>query len=434
MIPSPFRLPHLLCLGLASLLALPAHAAQQEFAAWMDGVRQEALARGVSQATLDKALRITRPIDKVLELDRRQPEFVDTFWNYIDRRINAERIKAGRDQLDKYKRLFGGIHNRHDVPPRFLVAFWALESNFGRQTGGFSVIDALATLAYDARRAEFFRGELLAALDILQAGHIDADHMAGSWAGAMGQMQFMPSTFKAYAVDGDDDGRIDIWRSLPDAFASAANYLHELGWRDDEIWGREVRLPKDFDLSLADLDTKKTVKTWTALGVTQANGAPLPDSYSKGAIILPQGHDGPAFLVYRNFEVVMTWNRSVNYALSVVLLADRLRGMPGILLGRAVDNRRITREDALERQTRRTGLGHDPGKANGVLGVRGRAAIRDYQSAYRLPADGYPSLGLLDHLRATENAKVANPEGGKPSPGTDASDRRQVTLEARSHG
>lgn len=432
MILRPRRLPYALCAFLFCILGASAHAEKESFADWLDGVRHEALARGVSRATLDNALQSIRPIDKVLELDQRQPEFVDTFWNYLDRRISAERVKKGRELLDKHKRMLAGVGNNHPVPPRFLVAFWAMETNFGQHTGGFPVIAALATLAYDTRRAEFFRGELLAALEILDAGHIDVAGMTGSWAGAMGQMQFMPTTFKHYAVDGDNDGRADIWRSLPDAFASASNYLQRLGWRDDEIWGREVKLPGDFDWSLAGLETKKNVKAWSAMGVTKADGEALPLSPSKGAILLPQGHAGPAFLVYRNFEVIMTWNRSVNYALSVALLADRLRGMPGLRYGRQADNRRMTKDEAIELQTRLSKLGYDAGKPDGIIGARSRVAVRQYQEAVRLPADGHASVPLLEYIRTQDNTPMAAP-AAKPPAGSDASDTRQVTLHDHRH-
>lgn len=413
---------------------MPAQAQDSDFVAWLDSVKQEALARGISQTTLERALNQTRPIDKVLDLDQRQPEFIDTFWNYIDRRITPERIQKGRDHLDKHQPLLASIENRHKVPPRFLVAFWAMETNFGQYTGGFPVIDALATLAYDARRAEFFRGELLAALEILDAGHIDVAGMSGSWAGAMGQMQFMPTTFQNYALDADGDGRADLWNSLPDAFASAANYLDRIGWQADEIWGREVKLPRTFDWRLAGLDTKKTVKSWAALGVTLADGEALPASYSQGSVLLPQGHEGPAFLVYRNFEVIMTWNRSINYALSVALLADRLRGMPGILLGRQADNRRMSRDEAMELQTRLVRNGYDIGKVDGIIGARTRTALRQFQEAARLPADGYASLTLLEYLRAQDNAPLASPEPSPPPSGSDASQARQVTLTPARHG
>jgi membrane-bound lytic murein transglycosylase B len=415
---------HALCLLLFCVLAAPARAEQAEaFGVWLDGIRQEALSRGIAQSTLDKALDMTKPIDRVLELDQRQPEFVDTFWNYIGQRINVERVRKGRDLLNKHQDLLIDIENRHKVPPRFLVAFWALETNFGQNTGGFPVIAALATLAYDTRRADFFRNELMAALEILDAGHIDAAEMKGSWAGAMGQMQFMPSTFRQYAVDADKDGRADLWHSLPDALASAANYLNLIGWQEDEIWGREVKLPKGFDWRLAGLETKKTVKTWAALGVEQADGDPLPLSYSQGSVLLPQGHEGPAFLVYRNFEVIMAWNRSINYALSVALLADRLRGMPGIRYGREADNRRMSRDEAIEMQFRLSRLGFDTGKADGVIGARSRMAVRLFQEASKLPADGYASLTLLERLRQQNMPPAAAPEmstAPAPSAGSEA--------------
>jgi membrane-bound lytic murein transglycosylase B len=256
--------------------------------------------------------------------------------------------------------------------------------------------------------------------------------MKGSWAGAMGQMQFMPSTFKQYALDADEDGRIDLWQSLPDIFASAAHYLEQVGWQEDEIWGREVKLPESFDWRLAGLDTKKSVKAWAGLGVTQPDDEELPPSYSQGSIILPQGHTGPAFLVYRNFEVIMNWNRSINYALSVALLADRLRGMPGTRLGRGADNRRMSRDEAIELQTRLGKLGYDPGKADGIIGARSRAVVRQYQEAARLPADGYASMTLLEHLRAQDTPALAAPAPDTtPAPGSDA---RQVNLPADRHG
>ncbi len=383
-----------------------------DFSAWLDDVRQEALAKGISLATLDTALTLQAPIERVVELDRRQPEFHDTFWNYIDRRVNESRIQRGRALLDEHQGLLAQVEARYRVPARFLVAFWGLETNFGQYTGGFSVIDALASLAYDGRRSEFFRRELFNALVILDQGHITPEAMQGSWAGAMGQMQFMPTTFMHYAVDGDGDGKGDIWRSLPDAFSSAANYLSRIGWRSDELWGREVRLPRNFDWSQASLDNRKTVKAWTALGVRQADGEPLPDSDSRGAILLPQGHNGPAFMVYRNFDVIMNWNRSINYALSVAYLADRLRGEPEWRTGRDADNRRMTRDQVLTLQKRLLALGFDPGGIDGILGGRTRAAIRDYQISKGLPADGFASVQLLERLSSEDigQASLGSPQ------------------------
>ncbi len=223
------------------------------FEAWLDGLRAEARGRGISQATLDAALTGLQPVSRVVELDRKQAEFTQTFWAYLERRVDEHRITRGRELLARHGDLLARVQGAYGVQPRFLVAFWGLESNFGDYTGNHSVIGALATLAYDPRRADFFREELLNALLILEQGHIAPQAMTGSWAGAMGHVQFMPSTFLHYAVDFDGDGRHDIWSTLLDVFGSAANYLKNLGWDDKKTWGREVRLPADFDWGLADL-------------------------------------------------------------------------------------------------------------------------------------------------------------------------------------
>lgn len=373
-----------------------------DFQAWLEGVRQEARGRGVDQAVLEAALGHVEPIAKVLELDQRQPEFTDTFLNYLDRRVTDERVTQGRKLMRQHDKLLKRVSRQYGIPANVLVAFWGLETHYGKFLGPHPVPAALATLAYDNRRASFFRTQLLDALDILQAGHIAPEAMKGSWAGAMGHVQFMPSTYRAYAMDGDGDGRKDIWNSLPDAFSSAANYLNELGWRGGEKWGREVRLPKGFDWSLAGPEEKKTVAAWRELGVTQADGRPLPRLANiSGAILLPQGHAGPAFLVYRNFDAILTWNRSINYALTVGLLADRLIGQPPLRNGRDADNRPIPREEAQAMQAALIQLGLDPGKPDGVLGSRTKSAIRGYQRQAGLPVDGYPSLDLLEHLRQT---------------------------------
>ena len=232
--------------------------AGQDFAQWLADMRLEARGQGISQATLDRALGTVKPIDRVIELDRRQPEFTQTFWSYLNRAVSETRVETGRRLLAEHAVLLQDVERRYGVQPRFLVAIWGLESDYGNVTGGFPVIGALVTLAYDERRSDFFRAELLQSLRIIDQGHITAARMTGSWAGAMGQVQFMPSTFTSYAVDGDGDGRRDIWHSLPDAFASAANFLRALRWQGDKTWGREVRLPGDFDWELNGLDQSKT--------------------------------------------------------------------------------------------------------------------------------------------------------------------------------
>jgi len=385
---------------LAALAARAEAPLEPGFIAWLEGVQDEALRRGISPRTWQAVQPGLRPIERVLELDQKQPEFVDTFWNYLDARVNPRRIADGEKLLAKHRGLLQKIEAEYGVPAPVLVAFWGLETHYGKFTGRFPVTAALATLAYDARRTRFFRNELLDALAILEAGHIPPQHMLGSWAGAMGQIQFMPSTFLRHAVDGDGDGRKDIWGSLDDAFASAANYLRANGWQPGLAWGQAVRLPDDFPWHLARLDVKKTWPEWASLGVQPMEGAPLPEGGQPASILLPQGHAGPAFLVYANFEVMLSWNRSVNYVLAVGHLADRLSGGPELTHGRAADNRRLSREQAIELQQRLLELGLNVGATDGVLGTRTRDAIRAYQRSASLPADGYPSLPLLERLRA----------------------------------
>jgi len=382
---------------------------------WLEGVRQEARARGVGQAVLDAALGKVEPIPRVLELDQRQPEFTDTFLNYLDRRVTEEQVAEGRKLMRKHARLLRRVSRQYGIPAHVLVAFWGLETRYGKSLGAYPVPAALATLAHDSRRAAFFHGQLLDALDILQAGNVAPEAMVGSWAGAMGHVQFMPSTYRRYATDGDGDGRKDIWHSLPDALASAANYLNELGWRGGEIWGREVRLPREFDWSLASPDERKTVEAWQKLGITQADGKPLPKlPHITGAILLPQGHAGPAFLVYRNFDAILTWNRAVNYALAVGLLADWLVGLPPLRNGRDADNRPIPKQEAQALQEELIRLGFYAGQVDGVLGSGTRVAIRGYQRQAGLPADGNPSMSLLEHMRQT----LAASDAGKPPAAT----------------
>jgi membrane-bound lytic murein transglycosylase B len=373
---------------------------EQPFLQWLEALREEARAKGISDATLDAALRNIAPDMRVIELDRRQPEFIQTFWTYLRQRVNEERIKRGQALLSKHHDLLDKIHAEYGVPPRYLIAFWGLETNFGDYLGSFRVIDTLATLAYDQRRSHFFRVQLLYALRIIEEGHISPDAMTGSWAGAMGHMQFIPSTFIGHAVDYTGDGRKDVWGSLPDAFSSAASYLFNLGWRPGETWGREVRLPGDFDLTLATMDSKKTLAEWSALGVRRTDGFPLPEVDMEGSIALPQGHKGPAFMVYDNFRVIMRWNRSINYAISVGHLADRIAGLPQISNGQEAEHEPLSRGETEELQQLLNRLGFDAGSVDGLPGPRTHAAIRAFQKEHSLPPDGYPAPDLLKRMRA----------------------------------
>lgn len=399
---------------------------EPEFTAWLEGVRQEALARGISPATLDRVLTGLKPIPNVIELDQRQPEFVDAFLDYLDRRVTPARIDEGRRQLEQQRALLAEIQRRYGIPPHILVALWGLETNYGGHLGDYPVPATLATLAFEPRRSQFFREQLFDALAILEAGHITPEAMMGSWAGAMGHLQFMPSTFIGYAVDADGDGRKDLWRSLPDAFASAANYLRRLGWRSDQIWGLEVRLPEGFDWELARLDLTKPVDAWSAMGVRQADGSPLPRSELAGTIVVPQCHKGPVFLVYPNFNLIMNWNRSLSYALAVGHLADRLRGLPELRLGQAARHERLTRQQVIDLQRQLEALGFEPGKADGIIGARTRTALKAFQRSVGLPQDGYPSPEVMARVRAVAASRglvmtdagtdVVNTSGPTPAP------------------
>lgn len=311
---------------MVGLMAAPPASASQDFAAWLDGVRAEALAAGISNATLDAALTGIEPIPRVIELDRRQPEFTLTLEQYLGRVVSTARIEKGRAKLAENKPLLEEVAARFGVQPRFVVALWGIETDFGRIDGGFPVVPALATLAFDGRRSAYFRKELMNALRILDQGHITPDRMKGSWAGAMGQSQFMPSSFLNFAVDYDGDGRRDLWTSRPDVFASASNYLARSGWQGDQTWGREVRLPAGFDGALEGPKTRKPLGEWQTLGVRRADGSDLPQRDLPASILRPAGADGPAYLIYDNFHVILKWNRSNFFALAVGRLADSLKG------------------------------------------------------------------------------------------------------------
>ncbi len=312
--------------GVAVLwLVLPGLAHQKDFAAWLETLRVEARQRGIHEKTLDAALTGLRPLPRVIELDRRQLEFTLTLSEYLQRVVPPARVQRGKRLFNTHRMLLTRIGTAYKVQPRFIVALWGLETDYGRMTGGFSVIGALVTLAYDGRRSTFFRRELLNALWILDEGHIHPQAMQGSWAGAMGQSQFMPSSFRQYAVDHDGDGRRDIWTTLPDVFASTANYLAQAGWRSDQTWGRRVQLPADFDPTLVGLKIRKPLPAWQAFGIRQPDGRDLPHRPLQASLLLPDGPKGAAFLVYHNFRSILKWNRSNFFALAVGKLADSLR-------------------------------------------------------------------------------------------------------------
>ena len=370
----------------------------QSFESWVEELRQEAVLLGLSEQTLLVLDELEAPLGRVLELDNSQPEFVQTFSRYLSLRVTPNQIRRGIDLMQEHRPLLDEVRQLYGVQPHYLVAFWAIESNYGRNTGGFSVLQALATLAFDPRRAEFFREQLLIALQIIDDGHIQAEDMSGSWAGAMGQLQFMPNIFSRYGVDGDGDGRVDIWNSLPDIFHSAANFLSQSGWRGDERWGREVILPSDFDFNLSGTRVSKSLDEWRELGVRQVDGNPIPVASMQGSVVLPSGANGPAFLAYNNFRTTMTYNPSTFYALTVGHLADRFTG-GGPVQRMAVDEQAMSVANVMELQELLNDLGFSSGEPDGRVGRQTRSAIRAYQSELNLPTDGHASNQLLENLR-----------------------------------
>ena len=306
---------------LFSSIAMPAGAADRDFTEWVQGVRRDALAQGIAAATLDRALSDLAPIPRVIELDHRQPETTLTFSEYIDHVVSPQRRQSARERLQENRPLLDEIGKRYGVAPRFIVALWGIETDFGRVTGTFPVIAALATLAYEGRRAAFFRNELLSALRIVDRHHIDPRRMTGSWAGAMGQSQFMPSSFLTYAVSYRGDAAPDIWNRRDDVFASIANYLTRVGWHG-EAWGEAVRLPQGLDPSAE--SRPRPIGEWAALGVRRVDGSPLATSAGNAGLVAPQGVEGPIFLTYDNYRALLKWNNSSYFAIAVGYLADSM--------------------------------------------------------------------------------------------------------------
>ena len=311
------------CLAALAGAIVAGSAAAADFDDFIAEVRRDALEQGVSRGTLDRALAGLQPIARILQLDKAQPERKVGFAEYLERTVNGYRIRRGRAKLSEHGPLLAAIGDAYGVEPRFIVSLWGMETDYGGYTGGFPVIGSLATLAFDGRRS-FFRRELIHALRIVEEGHVRLEDMTGSWAGAMGQAQFLPSSFRAYAVDYDGDGRRDIWLSTGDVLASIANYLKEVGWRSKLSWGQQVRLPPDFAAELASIEVTRPVGEWLELGVVPESGASLPQGEVAASIVRPGGARGPAYLVTENYRAIMRWNRSLYFATATGHLADRL--------------------------------------------------------------------------------------------------------------
>ncbi|MFV2051447.1 lytic murein transglycosylase [Aliiroseovarius sp. YM-037] len=369
------------------------------FDSWVAAFRSRAAGSGISAATLDRAFRNVGYLPSVVEKDRNQTEFTRTLEDYLAIAASDERIEKGRANRRRYAATLGAIENRYGVASEVVTAIWGLESKYGERRGDIPVISALSTLAFDGRRGAFFEQQLIAALRILQRGDITADRMTGSWAGAMGHTQFIPTSYQAYAVDFTGDGRRDIWSEDPtDALASAAAYLQRSGWRAGQPWGTEVRLPSGFNTSLAGRGNARSASAWNERGVTDAAGRPLPN-YGSTAILMPQGPNAPAFAVFRNFGVILRYNNSQSYGIGVGHLADRIAGKPALRGAFPPDAQGMTIDNRKELQRRLTARGFDTQGDDGVIGPNTISAIRAYQSSTGLPVNGEPTMALLQRLR-----------------------------------
>jgi membrane-bound lytic murein transglycosylase B len=404
-----FRLSLTLALGLESAgLAqaptpppTPAQLAAQadaKFAAFVHDFRDTALHTGIAPATYDASMANVRRNADVEQANLQQPEFVKPVWSYLDTAVSDDRVMHGEQMVAAYAAQLTADEARFGVPKEILVAIWGMESNYGTAMGNFNMFEALATLAYDGPRMDFGRKELLAALKMEEQEKLAPSAMLSSWAGAFGETQFVPSAFLAHAVDGDGDGRIDLWHSPPDALASTASLLADAGWERGLPCEYEVTLPANFDYALADGDSTRPISEWKKLGVTKASGVVLTKSEEPAAIYLPAGARGPAFLVFDNFKTVLKYNNAASYALGVCMLADRIAGGGPVMAAWPRDEVPLTQDDRIAFQTDLKALGYDIGDIDGILGHKARAALRAYQKAHGLPADGFPTQAILGRI------------------------------------
>ena len=371
----------------------PAPAVQ--FSQCIANLQQQAADSGLSDNTVQNILANVSYLPKILEYDRNQPEFVQTFPGYFSARVTSWRINKGREMLAKHRDFLNKLSQEYGVPGHYLVAFWGLETNFGGIKGKMPILDSLATLACDPRRSAYFSQELLQALRLLEREELNVELMVGSWAGAMGHTQFMPSAYLTYAKDGDDDGKVDLWNSELDALESAANFLQHLGWKAGYRWGREVLLPEQFDYQLAGKAQPQTLSFWSKQGITDTAGNTLGQSDMLASILVPAGHAGPVFLVYSNFDTILRWNNSEYYGIAVGHLADRLVGKPDLVQS-LPDLPKYTLAEMLAFQNKLNTLGFDVGKADGILGPATRKGVRAFQATQGLIADGYPSAETVN--------------------------------------
>jgi membrane-bound lytic murein transglycosylase B len=369
------------------------------FAEWKAQFRPRALAAGIRPEVFDAAFAGVGVSAEVIRLDGRQAEFTKPIWEYLDGAASADRVGTGRARAAQLGPTLDAIEARFGVDQEVVLAIWGMESNYGSFRGSMPVIGSLATLAYDGRRRDFAEEQLIAALRILQAGDATPAQMVGSWAGAMGHTQFMPTSYLAHAVDFTGDGRRDVWSDDPtDALASAANYLRANGWTRGQPWGVEVRLPEGFNYGSADQSNRRPVADWRARGVTGIDGSPLPD-HGAAAILAPAGARGPAFAIYDNFFVIKTYNNATSYALGVGHLGDRIAGRGPIVGAWPRGERELSRTEKIEMQERLTARGFDTGATDGVIGPNTIAAVRAYQASQGMTPDGFATAALLAGLR-----------------------------------
>jgi membrane-bound lytic murein transglycosylase B len=387
----------------AAMATGTAKAEPADFERWLESFRAEAAAAGISAEVLDEALTGLSVETRVYELNDNQPEFSRAIWDYLDSAVSAKRIETGQTRFLENRRLLTLIEEAYGVDAEIISAIWGLESSYGAIMGDYDAIQALATLAFEGRRTGYGRSQLIGALKIIQHGYAERSELKGSWAGAMGQTQFIPTTYLSYAIDHDGDGRRDIWSNLGDVFASTANYLSVSGYRRNEAWGVEVRLPPGFDYALADSGVEKAVVEWAAGGISVMKGPSLIERYDPnlhGRLILPAGARGPAFIVFENFEAILKYNRSTAYALAVSMLSEEIAGRSGAVAGQwPREDRPLTLDERMALQQALKDRGYDPGPVDGIIGAGTKRALRAWQQAAGLPADGYASTAALEALK-----------------------------------
>jgi lytic murein transglycosylase len=355
--------------------------------------------RGIPKQAYDAYTRDLSPDLRIMDLVDAQPEFTLAFWDYLDRLVGEERIQRGRELLQEHRATFDAMERQYGVDRHVIAAIWGIESKYSTMMGERAVLRSTATLACVGRRQDYFRNEFLAAMEILYRGDVQPDRMKGSWAGAFGPTQFMPTVYKNYAIDADGDGRRDLTTSVPDLLFSTANYFRRHGWETGQTWGYEVVVPKNFNFMLADRNKVLTIREWENLGIRRAGGQPFPRSSDRAFLLVPAGSQGPGFLMLGNFRVIMRYNPAEAYALAIGHLSDRLRGGDALVQAWPRHERVLTRDERTELQQLLLRQGFDIGEPDGRFGAKTRAAIRDFQARAGLVPDGFPSVTVLARLR-----------------------------------